>query len=125
MDLSLNLRSMVAQQLLPRKDGKGRTPVVEVLLSLDTTPLSFADGDATVNKTPEELLRDVLSHQLRKSPELANDLAAQWSDAAENFDRIHVHGMAPRDGESLECLEARKMLYRLFSVVGTMPKSRS
>jgi twitching motility protein PilU len=36
MDLSLNLKSMVAQQLLPRKDGQGRTPVVEVLLN---TPL--------------------------------------------------------------------------------------
>ena len=36
MDLSLNLKSMVAQQLLPRKDGNGRTPVVEVLLN---TPL--------------------------------------------------------------------------------------
>ena len=33
MDLSLNLKSMVAQQLIPRKDGKGRTPVVEVLLN--------------------------------------------------------------------------------------------
>ncbi|MEZ5502088.1 MAG: PilT/PilU family type 4a pilus ATPase [Halioglobus sp.] len=33
MDLSLNLKSMVAQQLLPRRDGKGRTPVVEVLLN--------------------------------------------------------------------------------------------
>ena len=33
MDLSLNLKAMVAQQLLPRKDGKGRTPVVEVLLN--------------------------------------------------------------------------------------------
>jgi twitching motility protein PilU len=33
MDLSLNLRAMVAQQLLPRKDGKGRHPVVEVLLN--------------------------------------------------------------------------------------------
>jgi twitching motility protein PilU len=36
MDLSLNLKSMVAQQLLPRKDGKGRAAVVEVLLN---TPL--------------------------------------------------------------------------------------
>lgn len=36
MDLSLNLKSMVAQQLLPRKAGKGRIPVVEVLLN---TPL--------------------------------------------------------------------------------------
>ena len=33
MDLSLNLKSMVAQQLLPRKDGNGRAPVVEVLLN--------------------------------------------------------------------------------------------
>jgi len=36
MDLSLNLKAMVAQQLLPRKSGKGRIPVVEVLLN---TPL--------------------------------------------------------------------------------------
>jgi twitching motility protein PilU len=33
MDLSLNLKAMVAQQLLPRKDGKGRAPVIEVLLN--------------------------------------------------------------------------------------------
>jgi twitching motility protein PilU len=33
MDLSLNMKAMVAQQLLPRRDGKGRTPVVEVLLA--------------------------------------------------------------------------------------------
>ena len=36
MDLSLNLKAMVAQQLAPKKDGKGRCPVVEVLLN---TPL--------------------------------------------------------------------------------------
>jgi len=32
MDLSLNIRAMVAQQLLPTKEGGSRTPVVEVLL---------------------------------------------------------------------------------------------
>lgn len=32
MDLSLNIRAMVAQQLLPTKHGGSRTPVVEVLL---------------------------------------------------------------------------------------------
>ncbi|GAB3283102.1 PilT/PilU family type 4a pilus ATPase [Parahaliea aestuarii] len=36
MDLSLNLKAMVAQQLLPSRSGKGRTPVIEVLLN---TPL--------------------------------------------------------------------------------------
>jgi len=36
LDLSLNLRAVVAQQLLRRADGKGRIPVVEVLIN---TPL--------------------------------------------------------------------------------------
>jgi twitching motility protein PilU len=33
MDLSLNLRGMVSQRLLPRKAGKGRVPAIEVMLN--------------------------------------------------------------------------------------------
>jgi twitching motility protein PilU len=33
MDLSLNLKSMIAQQLIPTPDGKGRRAVVEVLIN--------------------------------------------------------------------------------------------
>ena len=33
MDLSLNLRAMVSQRLLPKKDGKGRVAAVEVMLN--------------------------------------------------------------------------------------------
>ena len=36
MDLSLNMRGMVSQRLIARKDGKGRVPAVEVMLN---TPL--------------------------------------------------------------------------------------
>ena len=36
MDLSLNLKSIVSQRLIPRSDGEGRVPAVEVLLN---TPL--------------------------------------------------------------------------------------
>ena len=36
MDLSLNLKSMVSQRLLPRQEGKGRVAAVEILLN---TPL--------------------------------------------------------------------------------------
>mgnify|MGYP003382360953 FL=1 len=36
MDLSLNLRSLISQRLVPRENGKGRVAVVEVLLN---TPL--------------------------------------------------------------------------------------
>ncbi|MFZ2855831.1 MAG: PilT/PilU family type 4a pilus ATPase [Rhodocyclaceae bacterium] len=33
MDLSLNLRAMVSQRLLPKKDGKGRTAAIEIMLN--------------------------------------------------------------------------------------------
>ena len=33
MDLSLNLRAFVAQRLIPRRDGKGRVPAVEIMLN--------------------------------------------------------------------------------------------
>ena len=59
MDLSLNLKSMVAQQLLPRKDGQGRVPVVEVLLN---SPL-VADY---IRKGEVHLIKDLMS----KSTEL-------------------------------------------------------
>jgi twitching motility protein PilU len=59
MDLSLNLKSMVAQQLLPRKDGKGRTPVVEVLLN---SPLV----SEYIRKGEVHLIKDLMS----KSTEL-------------------------------------------------------
>src|SRR5690606_12010239 len=36
MDLSLNLKSLVSQRLLPRQEGKGRAAAVEILLN---TPL--------------------------------------------------------------------------------------
>ena len=33
MDLSLNLRGMVSQRLLPKKDGKGRVAAIEIMLN--------------------------------------------------------------------------------------------
>jgi len=59
MDLSLNLKSMVAQQLLPRKDGNGRTPVVEVLLNSPLVAEYIRKGEV-------HLIKDLMS----KSTEL-------------------------------------------------------
>jgi twitching motility protein PilU len=33
MDLSLNIRAIISQRLIPRKDGRGRVPAVEILLN--------------------------------------------------------------------------------------------
>ena len=68
-------------------------------------------------------LRDVLVYQLRESPELGKMLAKSWSCAAKDFDRIRVQGLPANPDEPLEFLEARKMLYRLFVSLGSMPKT--
>ncbi len=68
-------------------------------------------------------LRDVLAHLLRESPQLGQALASDWSQAARDFDRIDVLGLPARPDEPLEYLEARKMLYRFFGVMGSMPKA--
>jgi twitching motility protein PilU len=65
MDLSLNLKAMVAQQLLPRKTGGGRVPVVEVLLN---TPL-IADY---IRKGHVHLIKDVIAN--------SNELGMQTLD---------------------------------------------
>src|SRR5207237_9309544 len=33
MDLSLNIRAFIAQRLIPRRDGRGRVPAVDVMLN--------------------------------------------------------------------------------------------
>jgi twitching motility protein PilU len=33
MDLSLNLRAMISQRLMPKQDGKGRVAAVEIMLN--------------------------------------------------------------------------------------------
>jgi twitching motility protein PilU len=45
MDLSLNLRAMIAQQLLPHASGKGRVPVMEVLLNSPLIADHIRNGD--------------------------------------------------------------------------------
>ncbi len=42
MDLSLNLRAMVAQQLLPSRSGGGRVPIVEVMLGSPSSSIISA-----------------------------------------------------------------------------------
>jgi twitching motility protein PilU len=54
MDLSLNLRGMVAQQLVPARDGKSRRAVIEVLLN---TPL-VSD---LIRKGEVHLLKDLMA----------------------------------------------------------------
>ncbi|MEC7568953.1 MAG: PilT/PilU family type 4a pilus ATPase [Pseudomonadota bacterium] len=55
MDLSINLRAIVTQQLLPRRDGDGRTVVVELMLSTLLMQEHIRAGD--VDKVTELIKR--------------------------------------------------------------------
>jgi twitching motility protein PilU len=67
MDLSLNLRAIIAQQLIKRSDGEGRYPAVEVLLN---TPLA------------SDLIRKGEVHKLKELMKDSRELGMQIFDQA-------------------------------------------
>jgi twitching motility protein PilU len=67
MDLSLNLRAIVAQQLVPTPDGKGRNAVIEVLIN---TPLA------------SDLIRKGDVHELKALMKRSGELGMQTFDQA-------------------------------------------
>jgi len=67
MDLSLNLKAIVAQQLVPTPDGKGRRAVIEVLIN---TPLAA------------DLIRKGEVHELKGLMKRSTDLGMQTFDQA-------------------------------------------
>jgi twitching motility protein PilU len=89
-DLSLNLKGMISQRLLPKQDNKGRTAVVGVMLNTPLISDLISKGDALENNaiTYEEALRNADSvNDLRLQIKLSSkrvksiDLAA----GTENF----------------------------------------
>jgi len=67
MDLSLNLKAIIAQQLVARADGKGRYPVMEILLG---TPLV------------SDLIRKGDVHKLKELMKSSKELGMQTFDQA-------------------------------------------
>ncbi len=47
MDLSLNTRAFIAQRLIPRRDGRGRVPAVEVMLNSPLVSDLIFKGDVS------------------------------------------------------------------------------
>ncbi|MBU2709513.1 PilT/PilU family type 4a pilus ATPase [Zooshikella harenae] len=75
MDLSLNLRAIIAQQLVPTPDGKGRRAVIEVLLN---TPLA------------SDIIRKGAVHELKPLMTKSTELGMQTFDQA--LYSLYVHG---------------------------------
>ncbi len=91
MDLSLNLRAIVAQQLIPTPDGKGRRACLEVMLN---TPLA------------SDMIRKGEVSELKELMKKSNELGMQTFDQAlfELYDRGEItyedalaHADSPND----------------------------
>ena len=71
MDLSLNLRGIVAQQLIKRADGKGRYPAIEILLNTPLVSDLIRKGE--VHKL-KELMKSSREHGMQTFDQALYDL---------------------------------------------------
>jgi twitching motility protein PilU len=92
MDLSLNLRGMVAQQLVPTRDGKSRRAVIEVLLNTPLVSDMIRKGE--VHKLKELMSKsgelgmqtfDQALYRLYKEGEIDADKALAHADSANDL----------------------------------------
>ncbi len=89
MDLSLNLKAIVAQQLVPTPDGKGRRVVVEVLLNTPLAADLIRKGE--IHKLKDLMKRstqqgmktfDQALYELYRDGEITQDDAIHYADSA-------------------------------------------
>jgi len=87
MDLSLNLRGIVAQQLIKRSDGKGRYPAIEILINTPLAKDYIRKGEVYKLK---ELMRDSREHGMQTFDQALYDLYLQgkisYEDALNSAD---------------------------------------
>ncbi len=91
MDLSLNLRAMVAQQLLPTVDGAGRRAAIEVLIN---TPL-VAD---LIRKGEVHLLKELMSKSTEQGMQTFDQaLYRLYSEGEISYEAALSHADSPND----------------------------
>jgi len=91
MDLSLNLRAMIAQQLVPTVDGQGRRAAIEVLIN---TPL-MADH---IRKGDVHLLKDLMSKSNEQGMQTFDQaLYKLYSENEITYEAALAHADSPND----------------------------
>ena len=109
MDLSLNLRGMVAQQLMPAVDGKGRRAAIEVLINTPLVSDTIRKGDVHVikeimSKSTEQGMQtfDQALYQLYSAGEITYESALASADSANDLRlMIKLAGESPEAASSI------------------------
>ena len=108
MDLSLNLKGVVAQQLVPTIDGKGRRAAIEVLLNTPLAQDMIRQGDVTalkalMTKSSELGMQtfDQSLYELYNTGEISFEAAIAHADAPNDL-RLMIKLDSETDGEYLK-----------------------
>ncbi|HCL86752.1 MAG TPA: type IV pili twitching motility protein PilT [Comamonadaceae bacterium] len=90
MDLSLNLRAMVSQRLLPRQDSKGRAAAVEIMLNTPLIADLIFKGDVTEIKEIMKKSRNLGMQTFDQSLfDLFESNVITYEDALRNADSVN------------------------------------
>lgn len=110
MDLSLNLRAIVAQQLVPTPDGKGRRAVIEVLINTPLIADLIRKGEihelkGVMKRSTEQGMQtfDQALYQLYTHGEITYEDALRHADSANDL-RLMIKLESETDGEHLSSL---------------------
>lgn len=91
MDLSLNMKAMVAQQLIPTVDGQGRRAAIEVLIN---TPL-VSDH---IRKAEVHLLKELMSKSTEQGMQTFDQaLYKLYTEGEVTYDAALSHADSPND----------------------------
>jgi twitching motility protein PilU len=105
MDLSLNLKALVSQRLLPRQEGKGRVAAVEIMLNSPLISDLIFKGEVAeikeIMKRSREAGMQTFDHALY---DLYEDHLISYEDALRNADsvndlRLHIKLNSQRAGQ--------------------------
>ena len=113
MDLSLNVRAFISQRLLPRRDGAGRVPAVEVMLNSPLVSDMIFKGEVNgikeIMKRSRELGMQTFDNALF---DLYESGTISYEDALRNADslndlrlQIKLHGQEAKDRNVMSGIE--------------------
>ena len=115
MDLSLNLRAMVAQQLIPTVDGQGRKAAIEILINTPLVSDHIRKGDVhllkeLMSKSTEQGMQtfDQALYKLYAQGEIAYDAAIAGADSPNDL-RLMIKLGADADPNPLDTAHGLSM----------------
>src|SRR5512147_1426459 len=113
MDLSLNLKAVVSQRLIPLKEGKGRAAAIEIMLNSPLISDLIGKGDVhgikEIMKKSRELgmiTFDQALFELYESDKISYEDALRFADSMNEVRlQIKLHGKDSKDKDSSAAIE--------------------